>query len=269
MIVDGVVKRKRVISSEKDQVLVDGLHSAIISEDLFEQAQSIFAEGGAPSVTASRELKNPLSGIVVCGICGAPLRYKIGYNRCSNMLHCRTRGCECKGSYFDLVEKRLLEALQEWVNHYKMSWDDMPEETHSLLALKKQAYDTSIKELNTLTKQLDKTHDLLEQGVYDTDTFLSRSKSLSEKIAAAERNIQKLSADIQNERLRENNRKNLIPMAENLIDIYWQLPTATAKNEMLKEVLERVEYTKFQAGNRSGKGKDDFELILYPKLPKS
>ena len=269
MIVDGVVKRKRVISSKKDQVLVDGLHSAIISEDLFEQAQSIFAEGGTPSVTASRELKNPLSGIVVCGICGAPLRYKIGYNRCSNMLHCRTRGCECKGSYFDLVEKRLLEALQEWVNHYKMSWDDMPEETHSLLALKKQAYDTSIKELNTLTKQLDKTHDLLEQGVYDTDTFLSRSKSLSEKIAAAERNIQKLSADIQNERLRENNRKNLIPMAENLIDVYWQLPTATAKNEMLKEVLERVEYTKLQAGNRSGKGKDDFELILYPKLPKS
>lgn len=45
MIVDGVVKRKRVISSEKDQVLVDGLHSAIISEDLFEQAQSIFCRG--------------------------------------------------------------------------------------------------------------------------------------------------------------------------------------------------------------------------------
>lgn len=101
-IVDGVVKRKRVISQEKDQVLVEGLHPAIISEDLFEQAQSIFAEGGTPAVTTSRELKNPLSGIVVCGICGAPLRYKIGYNRCSNMLHCRTRGCECKGSYFPL-----------------------------------------------------------------------------------------------------------------------------------------------------------------------
>ena len=38
---------------------------------------------------------------------------------------------------------------------------------------------------------------------------------------------------------------------------------------MLKEILEKVEYAKLRAGDRSGKGKDDFELILYPKLPKS
>lgn len=269
IIVDGIVKRKRIIPPEKDQILVEGLHPAIIPEDIFEQAQDIFGEGGAPSVTASRELKNPLSGIVVCGICGAPLRYKIGYNRQSNLLHCRTHGCECKGSYFNIVEKRLLDALQEWIDHYKMSWNDMPEETNSLLTLKKQAYDTSIRELNTLTKQLDKAHDFLEQGIYDTDTFLSRSKALSEKIADTEKVIAKLSADIQNERRRENNRRNLIPKAEKLIDVYWQLPTATAKNEMLKEILEKVEYTKLRAGDRSGKGKDDFELILYPKLPKS
>lgn len=269
IIVDGVVKRKRIIPPEKDQILVEGLHPAIVSEDLFEQAQELFKEGGSPSVATSKELKNPLSGIIVCGLCGAPLRYKIGYNRRGNSLHCRTRGCECKGSYFDLIEKKLLEALQEWVNHYKMSWNDMPEGTSSLLSLKKQAYDTSVKELSTLNKQLEKAHDLLEQGIYDTDTFLSRSKSLSGKIADTEKIIAKLSSDIQNERLRENNRKNLIPKAENLIDVYYQLPTATAKNEMLKEILEKVEYTKYRASDRSGKGMDDFELILYPKLPKS
>ena len=37
----------------------------------------------------------------------------------------------------------------------------------------------------------------------------------------------------------------------------------------INEILEKVEYTKLRAGDRSGKGKDDFELILYPKLPKS
>ncbi len=269
IIVDGIVKRKRIIPPEKDQILVEGLHPAIISEEIFDKAQEIFNEGGTPSVPEARELKNPLAGVVVCGICGVPLRYKTGCRGHDATLYCRTRNCTCKGSYLYIIEQRLLEALQKWVDQYKMSWDNMPEEVHSLLTLKKQAYDVSIKELNTLAKQLDKTHDLLEQGIYDTDTFLSRSKSLSEKIAATEKNIEKLSADIQNERLRENNRKNLIPMAENLIDVYWQLPTATAKNDMLKEILERVEYTKLRAGDRSGKGKDDFELILYPKLPKS
>lgn len=269
IIVNGTVKRKRVTPPEKDQILVDGLHPAIISTDLFNQAQELFSSGGRPSVTETKALRNPLSGIVVCGFCGHYLRYRIGYNRKSNSLYCRTYKCECRGSYLDIVEKRLLEALKEWVDQYELSWDTTPEDPHSLLIVKKQSYDAAVKELNTLTKQLDKAHDLLEQGIYDTDTFLMRSKSLSEKIAEIEKLISKLSTDIRNEQLRENNRRNLIPKTKNLIDVYWQLPTAAAKNEVLKEILEKVEYKKTQVVGRSKKRSlDDFELILYPKLPK-
>lgn len=269
VIVNGTVKRKRITPPEKDQIIVDGLHPAIISEDLFEQAQDLFIKGGRPSVVVTRKLRNPLSGILVCGFCGHYLRYRIGYKR-SDTLYCRTYKCECTGSYLDIVEKRLIDALEEWIKQYKLSWNNMPEETSSLLSAQKQAYDSAIKELNTLTKQLDKTHDLLEQGIYDTDTFLSRSKSLSEKIAETEKLIGKFSNNIRNEQLRENNRRNLIPKVENLIDVYWQLPTADAKNEMLKEILEKVVYKKTEAVGRSKeKSLDDFELILYPKLPKS
>ena len=270
IIVDGAVKRTRIIPPEEEQILVEGLHPAIISDEIFNRAQELFLRRGNPSVVIEKELKNPLAGVVVCGICGRPLRYRSNANRRDYGVECRTYGCPCKGSYIYIVEKRIIDALRDWVNEYKLSWDDMPRETHSLLIVKEQAYNAAIKELNTLTKQLDKTHDLLEQGIYDTATFLIRSKSLSEKITESEKNIAKLSADINNEKLRENNRKNLIPKVENLIDIYWQLPNASAKNDMLKEVLEKVEYTKLHTVGRSKTKKlDDFDLVLYPKLPRT
>lgn len=265
IIVDGAVKRTRIIPPEEEQILVEGLHPAIISDEIFNQAQELFLRRGNPSVVIEKELKNPLAGVVVCGICGRPLRYRSNANRRDSGVECRTYGCPCKGSYIYIVEKRIIDALRDWVNEYKLSWDDMPRETHSLLIVKEQAYNAAIKELNTLNKQLDKTHDLLEQGIYDTETFLIRSKSLSEKIAESEKNIAKLSTDINNKKLRENNRKNLIPKVENLIDIYWQLPNVSAKNNMLKEVLEKVEYTKLHTVGRSKTKKlDDFDLVLYP-----
>ncbi len=121
-------------------------------------------------------------------------------------------------------------------------------------------------ELETLHKQLDRTHDLLEQGVYDTDTFLVRSRSLTERIAAAEEDISTLTAEVQADKERAASRLNVIPKVEKLLEVYPVLPSAQAKNEMLKEVLEKVEYTKNERSGRNGPF-DNFELVLYPKLP--
>ena len=46
------------------------------------------------------------------------------------------------------------------------------------------------------------------------------------------------------------------------------LPSAQAKNDMLKGALEKVEYTKLHRSGRNGPF-DNFELLLYPKLPPS
>ena len=54
---------------------------------------------------------------------------------------------------------------------------------------------------------------------------------------------------------------------ERLLDVYDQLPTAKAKNDMLKEVLEKVVYTK-ESGGRWAKP-DAFEIVIYPKIPRA
>ena len=101
---------------------------------------------------------------------------------------------------------------------------------------------------------------------YDTDTFLARSRSLNEKIAAAEAGIEALTAEVYEEEKRAASRRSIVPKVEKLLEVYAELPSAQAKNEMLKEVLEKVEYTKNERSGRSGPF-DNFELILFPKLP--
>ena len=48
--------------------------------------------------------------------------------------------------------------------------------------MKEKALRRLATEYDTLNKQLDNAHDLLEQGVYTTEQFLDRSRKLSERI---------------------------------------------------------------------------------------
>lgn len=183
------------------------------------------------------------------------------------MLYCPNRACDNVGSKFDIVEERLLQALSCWLDDYRLEWSDkLPADEQALIDLKYKSLHKANNELETLRKQLDRTHDLLEQGVYDTDTFLARSRSLTERISAAEADIQNLSAEVLEDEKRAASRRNIVPKVEKLLEVYSELPSAQAKNEMLKDVLEKAEYTKLQRSGKNGPF-DNFELVLFPKLP--
>ena len=68
------------------------------------------------------------------------------------------------------------------------------------------------------------------------------------------------------ETIREESAVNIVPKVEKLLDVYRILPTPAAKNDMLKEVLEKVVYIK-ENGTRWHGSKDDFEITIYPKIP--
>ena len=53
---------------------------------------------------------------------------------------------------------------------------------------------------------------------------------------------------------------------EHVLDVYRSLPNAQSKNDLLKEVLDRVVYIK-RKSTRWNDTSDDYELTLYPKLP--
>lgn len=154
---------------------------------------------------------------------------------------CPNRACDNVGSKYGIVEERLLQALSQWLSDYRLEWSDrLPAEEQALIDLKGKSIRKAQQEIDTLQKQLERTHDLLEQGVYDTDTFLARSRSITERINSANESIASLSAELIEDEARAASRKLVVPKVEKLLEVYAELPSAQAKNEMLKEVIEKV-----------------------------
>ena len=262
--VNGEVKVKRVLSSDEERILVDGLHPALIDRGTFDKAQELAQHKGPAPVKKSNVLVNPLAGILVCGECGRTMVLSV--QKQGRFLKCLSPVCHNVSSKYETVEQRLLQGLEQWLSGYRLQWDGDPDaDEQELLDLKAKNVRKAEANLETLHRQLSRTHDLLEQGVYDTDTFLERSRSLSQRIQEANDTIARLRDELADGERIAASRQSIIPKVEKLLDLYDVLPSAQAKNELLRDILEKVVYMR---PSRRG-GKDKFELVLYPKLPKS
>ena len=264
VIEDGTMKRRLEKSSPENIILVDGLHPPIVDEATFNKAQDIFASHGAVPSDQRKELKNPFAGILHCGKCGRAMIYKPLPSGDGASLYCRNPHCDNISSRFDIVEARFLESLKSWVDGYNLEWETSPLDESESIAMKRAAIEKAHSELATLDKQLARTHDLLEQGIYSTDVFLARSQSISERIAEAHKSIDTLTASLAKDEERAASRVNIIPKTQHLLDVYASLPDAQSKHDLLIEIIERIEYTK-----EHKRDLENFELVIYPRIPHS
>ena len=268
-VVDGEIVKERPRADEKDWILVDGLHEPIIDKETFELAQKRLKEN--PTVPAPKHLgiKNPLAGLIVCGKCGRKM-VRRPYNRKQpDTLMCPVTSCDNISSQLSLVENKLLKALEIWLNNYKLNVQHGSKT--SKIGIEKEILDKAInninKEIKTLKKQSERLYDLLEQGIYTTEIFLERSKNINSRIESAQKNKKELEKQLKELSIREQAKQEIIPKVEKVLKAYNKLKDPAQKNKLLKEVIEKAVYTKTVNGRWHNRP-DDFELILYPKLPK-
>lgn len=248
-------------------LIVPGLHEAIITAETFERAQEYLSQNRAPAIREKGVIQNPLAGLVICGKCGKRMQRRPYLKQgLPPSLICPNSACDNVSSDLALVESRILSSLGTWLENYRLTWDSGPEDTTAKITMYRQALQNLDKELSNLARQRDKLHDLLERGVYDTDTFLERGKSIAARIQEAEQSRAALADELAREQQREASRRTIIPKVEHLLDVYDTL-TPSAKNFMLKEVLEKVVYLKDTDSRWSRP--DDFSVDLYPKIPRS
>ncbi len=266
---DGEIKIERPIAKDNNYILVDGLHEGIITEEVFAEAQKLMKQNPPLPIGERGVVKNPLAGIVYCGKCGHSMIRRPYANRYPDTLMCAYPECDNVSARLSSVEEKLLQALEEWVSGYKVELclDNVKGSAVRLqIERKRKELDKLKGELEKIKKQQSKTHDLLEQGIYDTNTFLDRTRINSEHMQVVEERLKTVEAELQLEERREESRINIIPKVERVLDIYYKLDSPAAKNDLLKEILEKVVYIK-EHGGRWHNSPDDFELTLYPKLP--
>ncbi len=267
-IIDGKVQLKRPRANPEDWILSDGLHEPLIDMETWNMAQDYLATN--PPHPANKKIKNPLSGLIVCGMCGRKMVRRPYTGRdYPDTLMCPNAACPNVSSQLCIVEDHLLDALGKWLKEYKLTWDISNNDITDNIQIdvKKKAVTKLNDELKTLEKQMENIHNLLEQGVYSTDTFFERSKAITERIEEAKRNKETLDKELKIEETREESKKTIIPKVEKVLELYKLTDDPELKNNLLKEVLEKVIYTKTVNGRWHDKP-DDFELVLYPKLPK-
>lgn len=267
-IVDGKMIKKRPRADKKDVILVDGMHEAIIDNVTFELAQKYLAENSSTPVPNALTVKNPLVGLIVCGKCGRKMNRRPHGNRYPDTLMCPVTSCDNISSKLAIVEDKLLQALEIWLKKYKLQYKEIKDEESNL------AVDLIIKsiekvdnDIDTLNKQLSSLHDFLEQGIYTTEVFLERSKVINEKISTASNDKKVLGEKLNQDHIREETQRILIPKVEKILELYNELGDPASKNRMLKEVISKVIYTKTVNGRWHGKP-DDFELVLHMISPK-
>ena len=109
---------------------------------------------------------------------------------------------------------------------------------------------------------LNKACEMLEMGIYDLDMFLNRTNQINADKEALKNKLNEIdTVPMRNvERVR-----TAIPILEKCLDEYWSLD-ARSKNEMLKAIIERVEYTKLQRNSRWDLSVDHLDLKIYLKI---
>ena len=268
--VNGKMVKERPRAKPEEWVLADGLHEPLIDPQTWAEVQAKLTENSPHTCPKDSIIMNPLAGLVVCGKCGRKMVRRPYTNRnYPDTLICPVTFCDNVSTALNIVENRVIQALQQWLEHYRLMYDDHNDENSSVQEnLKENTLQAVKNDLLKLEKQRDNIYDLLEQGVYSTEVFLQRSQAVNDKIKQSNESIELITQEIERDKKAEQNRKTIIPRAEYVLDEYPKAKTPAEKNELLKSVIDKVVYTKTVKGRWHNKP-DDFELILYPKLPHS
>ena len=102
-----LIRGKAVKQPPENWLILPGRHKGIISEEQFERVQQKLTACPSRSVRKDLKLKNPLSGVLRCGVCGGSMTRKSG-GRGKDRLRCARSCPQTCSSALNAVETRLL-----------------------------------------------------------------------------------------------------------------------------------------------------------------
>ena len=259
--VDGQKQKKRVRGT--DPIRVKGLHPPIISEHDFDAVQHRIASRHAVPAPANRATVNVLAGLARCGVCGRAMRYFSPKNRPEKwaVLKCSNPNpCGNHSAAYRIVLAAVLDTLRDWAT-YDQGKLPTPAEDPDPSADLRAAQE---KQLSTLQHQLSRLRDLLEQGVYDVDTYLSRQRDIRERMDACASAIAQLQPPPKS---RAETLAELAPAVRNVLDAYSTAGTPGEQNALLKSVISRIVYYKRDNVAPGQSPADAITLEIFPLLP--
>ncbi len=251
-----------------DYLIFDGLHEPIIDNKTWDLVQEK-RKRNTPKVKHSHQIQNPLVGLVFCEKCGKPMQRR-PYNKSGKpeTLICSNPKCDNISSKLYIVENKIIEALKIWFENYKINYKSKSNSNSNNNELIRNSITTTEKELEKENIKLNKIYDFLENGIYNKDEFISRSKVIKNNVEILENKLQEYEKLLSKKTEIQNEKERIIPKLENIIDLYYKLETAEDKNILLKSIIAKVTYLKTEKAIKKDSDPTNFELHIYPKICK-
>ena len=247
---NGLDKHHVKYMAEDDWIMVQGLHQAIIPEEEWDAVQR---RRKSRYIVPRHDghCKNSLAGLVVCSVCGRKMQ-RMGDSEGHPRLVCPTKGC-CAGANHSYVEQSLLNALRIRMEALRLEAD---QSAHDSSAQDLQLLAGLDRELAKIEARLPRLYTLLEEGVYDIDTFRARKAAAAEEVQILQARRAELEARINLKKTQ--NLKNAAEDIDNVLTL-WPSSDAAGRNKLLKSVLKEIIYTKPKKT-----GPHAFELKIVP-----
>ncbi len=252
----------------QDYLIYDGLHEPIIDNKTWELVQEKRKQN-TPKVKHRYQVQNPLVGLIFCEKCGKPMQRR-PYTKADKpaTLICSNSKCDNISSKLYIVENKIIEALKIWLENYKVDYNIKDNSNIENNKLIEKAIISTNKELEKENAKLDKIYDFLENGFYNKDEFINRSKSIKDNIVSLENKLKEYRELLNKNTKIQNEKETMIPKLENVIDLYDKLETAEDKNILLKSIIAKVTYMKTEKSIKKDSDPTNFELHIYPKTLK-
>lgn len=250
---NGTIVTSRPIN--KNHILVKGLHKPIIDEKTWNKVNQKLSSKKTPRVKSEVQIKNPLAGLIICSKCNKKMIRRPHYNGYQDTLICPTKGCKTVSSSLNIVEDYLIISLQKYLKNYKyyLKINPKPENNNKLNLL--------TIEIENTKKQIEKSYDLVEEGIYTSEVFSKRITVLNNKLDILTTEKSTLEKEKNESKYEKIN--SYVPKLTQILNDYPNIKDNKDKNLLLASIIEKVIYTKNIGGKEH---KDDFILKIYPKL---
>ncbi len=259
---DGKIVRSRPLNH--DVVLYVGRHEPIISQEVWNSIHCRLTARYTNPSPQKRGQQNPLSGLVRCSCCHRIMQRRPFQSGSPDALICVTKDCPTVSSNLKIVEQRLLEALDSWLTDYELSEPEVHPETSEKADLLKKGILSCQAELQETEAQINRQHDFLERGIYTEEEFFDRNARVKKRKAELSEQLSSLQQELQEKLNMDYARKRLLPTLQLIHDTYSQIDSPVVRNNLLREVVDHIEYSRTEGGR--WKDPDNFTLEVFPRV---
>ena len=244
-----------------------GIHPAIIDNATLELVQQRKSKNMSSTCPKSKTIKNPLAGLVLCRECGGLMQRRPHKGKEHASLICPNSKCTNASNDLSIIENAIVGTLSKWLTGYKIKQNNKHiestnrEHRHNNREVLNQC-NTSLKKISNKIAII---YDAYENGLYTTNIFKERLCSANAEKKIILNTIERLKSKSASSNKNSSNFEICVEPSS-IKNAYYKIKSPAKRNEMLKLLAEKIEYSKYKC-IKSSKKCSSLIITIYPKLP--